>query len=94
MVEIGRVWDPTRKKYIRIVEGGVPSKWDGCYDPGKHRIHLRSRESYTSDCYMDTCIHEVLHAVFPHLSEEIVLKKTPIMKRLLLKMGVQPVNGD
>ncbi len=88
----GRVWDPQRQKYITIVEGGVPGSWYGYYDIDRHRIHLRKRDKYRSaGKYMDVCIHECLHAVFPHLSEEIILQKTPILKRLLLKMGVQPL---
>ena len=93
MVELGRVYDPSVKKYIKIVVGGVPSKFYGVYDPSKRTIHLNSRESYKSDDrYMDICIHEALHATFPSLSEEIVTKRTPILKRLLFKMGVQPVD--
>ena len=89
MVELGRV--KFGKHYIRVVVGGVPSKWHAYYDEDKRTIHLNSRESYKSDdMYMDTCLHEALHAVFPHLSEKIVKERTPILKRLLKKMGVQP----
>lgn len=93
VAEIGRVWDPDRRKYIIILNHGVPSLFYGYYDPVRHRIHL-PKNWKSADKYMDICIHESLHAVFPHMSEEIITKKTPIMKRLLLKMGVQPVSGD
>ena len=92
MVELGRVWDPTKKKYIRIVEGGVPSAWHSYWDMDHSRIHLNSRESYRSDdVYLDCCLHEALHACFPHMSEKIICSRTPILKRLLKTMGVQPV---
>ena len=89
----GRVWDPAKKKYIQIIEGGVPSAWHSYWDCDKHRIHLNSRESYRSDdIYMDCCVHEALHATFPHLSETTITERTPILKRLLKRMsiGVQP----
>ncbi len=91
MEVVGRVKDG--KRYITIVEGGVPSAFFGYYDPAKKRIHINKRENYRSDdAYMDTCIHEALHATFPSLSEEIITKRTPILKRLMLKMGVRPVS--
>jgi len=91
MEELGRVWDPRIRKYIRIVVGGVPSTWHAYWDVDHHRIHLNSRESYrTDDTYMDACVHEALHATFPSLSEQVITERTPILKRLLLKMGVQP----
>ena len=91
LIEIGRVWDPDKRKYIRVVIGGVPPRWHGCYDPTNNRIHLNSRKSYRSDdTYMDCCLHEALHACFPDISEETIGKRTPILKRLLKKMGVQP----
>ena len=87
--EVGRVKDG--KRYIRIVEGGVPSLFYGAYDPVKKCIHINKRENYKSDDeYMDTCLHEALHATFPSLSEEVITERTPILKRLLLKMGVRP----
>ena len=89
MVVVGKVKDG--KRYITIVEGGVPPSFYGAYDPTKKQIHINKRESYRSDdAYMDTCIHEALHATFPSLSEEVITKRTPILKRLLLKMGVRP----
>lgn len=92
-MELGRVYDPVKKKYIRIVEGGIPTRWHGYYDADRMVIHLPQRQKcQSSDTYMDICIHEALHATFPSLSEEIVTKRTPILKRLLLKMGVQPVD--
>ena len=92
MVELGRVWDQEKKKYIKVVIGGVPSAWHSYWDCDHNRIHLNPRESYKSDdVYMDCCIHETLHAVFPHLSEQIVKERTPIVKRLLKAMGVQPM---
>ena len=93
MYELGRAYDPQAKKYIRVVVGGVPSKWYGYYDKAKRTIHLNSKESYKSDDqYMDTCLHEALHAAFPSLSEDIITKRTPTIKRLLKIMGVQPVD--
>ncbi len=93
MVELGRVWCPVRRKYIRIVEGGVPSLWHGYYDRDRMVIHLpKRRKCQSADRYMDICIHEALHATFPSLSEEAVTQRTPILKRLLKKMGVQPVD--
>ncbi len=92
MVELGRVWDKEKKKYIKVVIGGVPSAWHSYWDCDHNRIHLKSRESYKSDdVYMDCCVHEALHATFPHLSEHIITERTPILKRLLKKMGVQPM---
>ncbi len=94
MAELGRVYDPAERKYIKVVIGGVPSKFYGVYDPARRTIHLNSRESYKSDDkFMDICIHESLHAVFPALSEEIITKRTPILKRLLKVMGIQPINN-
>ena len=89
VVEIGRVYDPSIKKYIKIVEGGVPSKFWACFNPTTHTIHLNKQKCYKSlDKYMDTCLHEAIHAAFPTLSEAIVTERTPILKRLLKKMGI------
>lgn len=86
---LGRVKDG--KRYITVVQGGVPSAFYGAYDPKKKRIHLNKQENYKSDdAYMDTCIHEALHATFPSLSEHIITERTPILKRLLKCMGVRP----
>lgn len=93
MVELGRVFDPDERKYIKVVVGGVPSKWHAYYNCTKHTIHLNSRESYGSDdFYMDTCLHEALHAAFPDLSEEAITKRTPIIKRLIKIMGIRPID--
>jgi len=68
-----------RRKYIAIVRRKLGREKADGMTLGDGRVYIDPRQSGVDE--MDTIIHELLHDVFPHLSEEAVAEAAGVISR-------------
>jgi hypothetical protein len=68
-----------RRKYIAIIRRKLGREKADGMTLGDGRVYIDPRQSGVDE--MDTIIHELLHDVFPHLSEEAVAEAAGVISR-------------
>lgn len=58
-----------------------------CDDPKRARPEIWLKQSLSEKDMLDTTVHELLHALFPDLSEESVTKAGTEIAKVLWKLG-------
>ena len=72
-----------RRKYIAIIRRKLGREKADGMTLGDGRVYIDPRQSGVDE--MDTIIHELLHDVFPHLSEEAVAEAAGTISRSMWK---------
>jgi hypothetical protein len=68
-----------RRKYIAIIRRKLGREKADGMTLGDGRVYIDPRQSGVDE--MDTIVHELLHDVFPHLSEEAVAEAAGVISR-------------
>jgi hypothetical protein len=68
-----------RRKYIAIIRRKLGREKADGLTLGDGRVYIDLRQSGVDE--MDTIVHELLHDVFPHLSEEAVAEAAGVISR-------------
>jgi hypothetical protein len=68
-----------RRKYIAIIRRKLGREKADGMTLGDGRVYIDPRQSGVDE--LDTIIHELLHDVFPHLSEEAVAEAAGVISR-------------
>ena len=68
-----------KRKYIAIIRRKLGREKADGMTLGDGRVYIDPRQSGVDE--MDTIIHELLHDVFPHLSEEAVADAAGVISR-------------
>jgi hypothetical protein len=72
-----------KRKYIAIIRRKLGREKADGMTLGDGRVYIDPRQSGVDE--LDTIIHELLHDVFPHLSEEAVAEAAGVISRSMWK---------